>query len=293
MDKISFASETFELHESGKITYPVTLTRVGDGIGAVTAEVKLTSSTRIGRATVSKDYELPSVTVSWADGDTEPHIADLKIIQDFDESEGIERVNLSFGTITNGVKGAIVTAIAIIQTSSEESATSIPAHQWMGTSLKFQNPDSSWGEPVNLKGERGERGDKGDRGDSGSGVSGSEKILFMETDANPLTSEFLDMENPLLTIYRVSVSSPARIRAYLSTESRELDLGRPTSLMPANSEYNNPGILFDLVLGVNGKSDLDFRLSPQVLASKQKLFFNLENLQQSPTKINLAILGLE
>jgi hypothetical protein len=284
MDKISFASETFELHESGKITYPVTLIREGDGIGAVTAEIKLASSTRIGRATVSKDYQLPSVTIGWADGDKLPKVADLKIIQDFDESEGIERINLSFGTITNAEKGSIKTAIAIIQNNSEETLTKIPAHQWVGTSVQFQNPDSSWGELVDLK---------GDRGDGGSGISAGEKILFMETDANPLTSEFLDLENPLLTIHRVSVSSPARIRAYLSTESRELDLGRPTYLMPVNSEYNNPGILFDLVLGVQGKSDLDFRLSPQVLASKQKLFLNLENLQKSPNKINLAIVGLE
>lgn len=281
MDKISFASETFELHESGKITYPVTLTRVGDGIGAVSAEIKLTSSTRIGRGTISKDYELPSVMVSWADGDKEPKIADLKIIQDFDDSEGIERINLSFGAITNGVKGAIVTAIAIIQTSVEETATSIPAHQWVGTSLQFQNPDSSWGELVDLK------------GDSGSGVSGSEKILFAETTLLPLTNGFLDLENPLLTIHRISVSTPSRIRGYLSPETRELDLGRPSYLSPVNSEYNKPGILFDLVLGVNSKSDLDFHLSPQVLASKQKLFLNLENLQESQNKINLAIVGLE
>jgi hypothetical protein len=279
MDKISFASETFELHESGKITYPVTLLRSGDGIGAVTAEIKLASSTRSGRATISKDYELPSVMIAWSDGDTEPKIADLKIIQDRDDIEGIERINLSFGIITNGVKGSIVTAIAIIQTTSEEALTSIPAHQWVGTSLQLQNPDSSWGELVDLKGDKGDRGDSG----SGSGVSGSEKILFAETDLEPLGFGFLDLENSLLAIHRISASSPARIRGYLSTESRELDSGRPTYLLPANSEYNNPGILFDLVLGVNGKS-LDFRLSPQVLASKQKLFLNIENLQQSPKK---------
>jgi hypothetical protein len=236
MDKIRFASETFELHESGKITYPVTLIRDGEGIGAVTAEIKLTSSTRQGRATVSKDYELPSVTVSWGDGDKEPKIADLKIIQDRDDIEGIERINLSFGTITNGVKGSITTAIAIIQTTSEEALTSIPAHQWVGTSLQLQNPDSSWGELVDLK------GDKGDPGNSSSGVSSGEKIVFAETTLLPLTSGFLDLENPLLTIHRISVSSPARIRGYLSTESRELDSGRPTYLLPANSEYNNPGI---------------------------------------------------
>jgi hypothetical protein len=33
-----------------------------------------------------------------------------------------------------------------------------PAHEWQDTELRFENPDGSWGELVNLKGERGERG---------------------------------------------------------------------------------------------------------------------------------------
>jgi len=31
-----------------------------------------------------------------------------------------------------------------------------PAHQWSGTSLRFQNPDGSWGSYVDLKGDAGE-----------------------------------------------------------------------------------------------------------------------------------------
>lgn len=48
-----------------------------------------------------------------------------------------------------------------------------PDHQWSGTSLRFENPNSSWGNYVNLKGEKGDKGDtgsqglKGDKGDTG------------------------------------------------------------------------------------------------------------------------------
>ncbi|QTA86159.1 Collagen triple helix repeat-containing protein [Desulfonema magnum] len=47
-------------------------------------------------------------------------------------------------------------------------------HEWAETSLKFQNPDGTWGDLVNLKGDKGEagiqgpKGDKGDKGDSGA-----------------------------------------------------------------------------------------------------------------------------
>ena len=42
-----------------------------------------------------------------------------------------------------------------------------PAHEWEGTALRFENPDGSWGQFVDLKGEKGEKGDKGDQGEKG------------------------------------------------------------------------------------------------------------------------------
>lgn len=42
-----------------------------------------------------------------------------------------------------------------------------PQHQWVGTQLQFENPDGSWGNLVDLKGEKGEKGDKGDQGEVG------------------------------------------------------------------------------------------------------------------------------
>ena len=117
MDTISFASETFEVHESGKVTYPVTLVREGAGVESVKAEVKLGSSTRKGRATLGSDYESGSVFVTWDSGDKEPKVVDLKIIKDPD-SEPLERVNLSFGEVVGATKGGILSAIAVIQNNS-------------------------------------------------------------------------------------------------------------------------------------------------------------------------------
>jgi hypothetical protein len=36
-----------------------------------------------------------------------------------------------------------------------------PAHRWVGTSLQFQNPDGTWGDLVDLKGDKGEDGKDG------------------------------------------------------------------------------------------------------------------------------------
>lgn len=36
-----------------------------------------------------------------------------------------------------------------------------PEHEWRGTELRFENPDGSWGEYVDLQGPKGERGMSG------------------------------------------------------------------------------------------------------------------------------------
>jgi len=41
-----------------------------------------------------------------------------------------------------------------------------PNHQWMGTSLRFENPDNTWGQWVNLKGPQGDGGYKHGGGSS-------------------------------------------------------------------------------------------------------------------------------
>lgn len=122
MDQINFTRETFEVAENGTTTFPVTLIRSGNGIGAVTAQIKLASSTKTGRATVGKDYKNSTVTVTWSDGETGEKIVDVGIIDD-GIAEPIERVNLSFGDITGAVKGAIATCVVAIQDSTAVIST--------------------------------------------------------------------------------------------------------------------------------------------------------------------------
>ncbi|MFB2891969.1 Calx-beta domain-containing protein [Aerosakkonemataceae cyanobacterium BLCC-F50] len=117
MDQINFTRETFEVAENGTTTFPVTLIRSGNGIGTVTVQIKLASSTKTGRATVGKDYKNATVTVTWADGETGEKIVDIGIIDD-GIAEPIERVNLSFGEIIGAIKGAIATCVVAIQDST-------------------------------------------------------------------------------------------------------------------------------------------------------------------------------
>lgn len=50
-----------------------------------------------------------------------------------------------------------------------------PLHEWFGTSLRFEMPDGSWGNFVDLKGEKGDRGEKGEKGDQGEKGEKGEK----------------------------------------------------------------------------------------------------------------------
>jgi hypothetical protein len=45
-----------------------------------------------------------------------------------------------------------------------------PAHEWSGTSLRFENPDGTFGMFVNLKGETGDIGPQGPKGDAGQSI---------------------------------------------------------------------------------------------------------------------------
>ena len=48
-----------------------------------------------------------------------------------------------------------------------------PAHEWSGTSLRFQNPDATWGSYTNLQGPQGPQGLTGPQGPPGPTVSTS------------------------------------------------------------------------------------------------------------------------
>lgn len=73
-----------------------------------------------------------------------------------------------------------------------------PEHEWNGTKLRFQNPDGSWGDFVDLKGPKGKPGEKGDPGRNGAsqiisvdvpGGGGSTiDFLIKKTDIVPANS---------------------------------------------------------------------------------------------------------
>ena len=71
-----------------------------------------------------------------------------------------------------------------------------PAHQWTGASLQFENPNGSWGNLVDLKGDmgpqgvqgpqgiRGEQGEKGDRGTPPNHNWMGSELQFENTDGS-------------------------------------------------------------------------------------------------------------
>lgn len=43
-----------------------------------------------------------------------------------------------------------------------------PDHEWVGTGLRFEKPDGTWGQAVDLRGQRGQRGGRGGSGGASS-----------------------------------------------------------------------------------------------------------------------------
>ena len=66
-------------------------------------------------------------------------------------------------------------AIIAAAKGADGDAGPMPDHEWNGTKLRFEKPDGSWGEWVDLKGKPGAKGDDGKRvfvvGGSGGGAS--------------------------------------------------------------------------------------------------------------------------
>lgn len=281
--KLSFTAAEYRVRENGNwITQKVGVVR-SDGIdGAVSVRVtNSSSSTTPGRAARKVDFvaENPLTTtgssqlLSWVDRESGVKYCEFTIIND-DLVEGNEFVPLSLGSYQGAVAGQITQANLIIV--DDDSA--IPAHRWTGTALQFQNPDGSWGDAIDLKGDS-----------SGSGAGLTEKTIQRQIDVGDYDYAIAEIADKLLSIHQISASSPARIRGYLSPETRESDRSRPTYLYPVQSE--SPGILFDVVLGVE-QTSLALKLSPQVLVSRQPVFVAVDNLLPQTQKINLSIAGI-
>lgn len=93
-----------------------------------------------------------------------------------------------------------------------------PAHEWDGTRLRFQNPDGSWGEWVDLRGKPGKPGKDGiSVGGGGYSAGGTS---FSPGALPPLESSPVDTDALVLTrdgrSYRVTI---AALRALFGSES--------------------------------------------------------------------------
>ena len=52
-----------------------------------------------------------------------------------------------------------------------------PEYQWSGTSLRFMNPDGTWGSYVNLRGPQGTKGEQGDPGPAGTATPATKTTI--------------------------------------------------------------------------------------------------------------------
>lgn len=99
-----------------------------------------------------------------------------------------------------------------------------PEHEWDGTRLRFQNPDGSWGEWVDLRGKPGKPGKPGKDGISvvggGSGYSAG-GASFSPSALPPLESSPVDTDALVLSrdgrSYRVTI---AALRALFGSGSQ-------------------------------------------------------------------------
>jgi len=73
-----------------------------------------------------------------------------------------------------------------------------PAHEWKGTALRFENPDGTWGDAVDLRGPKGSRGSSGGGG-SGSGIGALQDVPLPVLDTDYLVIQRAGQ------LYRVSV----------------------------------------------------------------------------------------
>jgi len=165
MSVVSFTQSVYQVKE-GDGVIKIGVERTGNLSKSASVNVSNTSSTSSGRGTRGLDYYLgigtTSVTLNWNAGEGGIKYATINITDDV-IIEKTEVVPLSLTSLVNCTRGIISTAN--LEITDDDSA--LPKHQWIGTALQFENSDGTWGNAVDLKGERGEKGDKGDQGIQG------------------------------------------------------------------------------------------------------------------------------
>lgn len=82
-----------------------------------------------------------------------------------------------------------------------------PEHEWNGTKIRFQNPDGSWGQFVDLKGPKGKAGEKGQ--DGKNAVS----QLIQTTEASTSTGNIIKKiyESNLSALKMVKILSNGKV----------------------------------------------------------------------------------
>lgn len=66
-----------------------------------------------------------------------------------------------------------------------------PAHEWIGSGLRFEKPDGTWGETVDLRGQKGAHGSRG--GGGGCAPAGFD-IDALPAASDELPTEFLALQ---------------------------------------------------------------------------------------------------
>jgi hypothetical protein len=99
-----------------------------------------------------------------------------------------------------------------------------PAHEWDGTRLRFQNPDGSWGEWVDLRGKPGKPGKDGISVVGGGGYSAG-GASFSPSALPPLESSPVDTDALVLSrdgrSYRVTVSAMRALSNYVDEKDMQ------------------------------------------------------------------------
>lgn len=166
-----------------------------------------------------------------------------------------------------------------------------PAHQWSGTSLRFENPDGTYGTYVNLKGEKGDKGDIGPQGPVGDtgpkgeqgppGESGSDAAVTNTNVINALgftPAKETGIKNTGTsggTAFVIEETDPTKRPAIFLTN----DLGR-AGFFWYGSQY--PSYAGKFRIHLDSKADVLFTNANDILVDGKKVYHE----GNSPTKLS-------
>ncbi|MBD1935844.1 Calx-beta domain-containing protein [Microcoleus sp. FACHB-68] len=209
---LEFSAANFSVNEDGTPVIAVSVRRIGDSVGAVSATVTLTN----GSAVTPDDYSNTSITVNFADNDITTKTLSIPIVDDA-LIEGNETVNLTLASPTGGATiGAQSTAtLEILDNEVPNPGT-----------LQFSTADFSFNEDgtpvVQITVTRG----GGNAGAVSAQIFLNDDTAICPDDYNntPLTVNFADGDNSPKT-FNISIVDDALLEG---NENINLVLGNPT-----------------------------------------------------------------